>query len=228
MKDKPLARSKGTAPASLPLRERRRLETRRELIEVSLTLFAKQGFEATTIGQIAEAAGISVATFHRYFPKKEDVVFSDVSRRAVELRESLMSRPAGTTLLSALKDFFVPQLKKRHSATEAGIVKLRHAVLESSPSLRGLVFENTLALTDALCEVIAAEQQRNAATDSLPRLMAGSVIGALTSTGWFWDTSADVERRFDDLFDFLEKSMGPLIDSHDSRARNSRQLSKRA
>jgi AcrR family transcriptional regulator len=57
------------------LRERRRELTSREISEAALTLFERHGSAATTVDQIADAAGVSQRTFFRYFERKEDAAF---------------------------------------------------------------------------------------------------------------------------------------------------------
>src|ERR1700694_4306632 len=75
-------------PAALPssasgggaergVRERKKLKTRESIQRTALRLFEKQGYEETTIEQIAAAAEISPSTFFNYFPTKEDVVLYD-------------------------------------------------------------------------------------------------------------------------------------------------------
>ena len=59
------------------LRERKKQKTRWAIQEHALRLFAEQGYEATTVDQIAAAAEISPSTFFRYFPTKEDLVIED-------------------------------------------------------------------------------------------------------------------------------------------------------
>src|SRR5690348_5485874 len=59
------------------LRERKKAKTRAAIQRHALRLFREQGYEATTVNQIAEAAEISPSTFFRYFPTKEDVVLYD-------------------------------------------------------------------------------------------------------------------------------------------------------
>ncbi len=59
------------------LRERKKQRTRWAIQEHALRLFAENGYEATTVDQIAAAAEISPSTFFRYFPTKEDLVVQD-------------------------------------------------------------------------------------------------------------------------------------------------------
>jgi AcrR family transcriptional regulator len=56
---------------SLPLRERKKLRNRRALAEAALRLFAANGFDATTLEELADAADVSKSTFSRIFPAKE-------------------------------------------------------------------------------------------------------------------------------------------------------------
>ena len=63
--------------ATVGLRERKKQKTRESIQRTALRLFEKQGYEETTIEQIAAAAEISQSTFFNYFPTKEDVVLFD-------------------------------------------------------------------------------------------------------------------------------------------------------
>src|SRR5579871_1515510 len=65
------------APGAPGLRERKKARTRAALREHALRLFREQGYQATTVEQIAAAAEVSPSTFFRYFPTKEDLVLQD-------------------------------------------------------------------------------------------------------------------------------------------------------
>ena len=58
-------------------RQRKKAATRERIRGSALRLFREQGYDATTVEQIAAAAGVSHMTFFRYFPTKEDVALSD-------------------------------------------------------------------------------------------------------------------------------------------------------
>jgi TetR/AcrR family transcriptional regulator, regulator of mycofactocin system len=74
------------------LRERNRARTYADIIEAALDLFSRNGFDATTVDQIAGAAGISAATFFRYFATKEDVLFTDEPNSSAELVTAVRER----------------------------------------------------------------------------------------------------------------------------------------
>src|SRR5689334_8446368 len=92
------------APAAGPrpgLRERKKARTRAAIREHALRLFREQGYDATTVEQIAEAAEVSPSTFFRYFPTKEDVVLQD----DMELlwMDGFLAQPADMGPIAALR-----------------------------------------------------------------------------------------------------------------------------
>ena len=86
------------------LRERNRARTYADITEAALDLFARQGFDATTVDQVAGAAGISAATFFRYFATKEDVLFSDEESSAAELVAAVRNRSDSGRSVPALAE----------------------------------------------------------------------------------------------------------------------------
>jgi len=76
------------------LRERKKSKTRLQLLEAALALIGIQGFEETTINQIAAAVDVSPRTLLRYFPTKEDVIVSWVEDGMAIFLETLTLRPA--------------------------------------------------------------------------------------------------------------------------------------
>jgi AcrR family transcriptional regulator len=84
------------AAAKLSLRERKKQKTRESIQREAMRLVGLQGYEQTTIEQIAAAADISPSTFFNYFPTKEDVVLYDAYDPV--LATLLLERPAGEPL----------------------------------------------------------------------------------------------------------------------------------
>src|SRR5260370_30385088 len=83
------------------LRERKKAKTRAAIRDHALRLFREQGYQRTTVEQIAAAAEVSPSTFFRYFPTKEDVVLQDdMDTRMIEAPER---QPADLSPLSAVR-----------------------------------------------------------------------------------------------------------------------------
>ncbi|WP_196440889.1 TetR family transcriptional regulator [Planomonospora sp. ID67723] len=119
------------------LRERKKQRTRLALIDAALDLFAVQGYEATTVDQIAAAADVSPRTFFRYFATKDDVALSlPVDGQEVLLRE-LAARPAEEPPFVALSNAMravVTELQEGDLAETRRFLKARELV-ESTPAL---------------------------------------------------------------------------------------------
>ena len=73
-------------------RQRKRALTREALIRAAFMLFRDQGYEATTVDEIAALGGVSRRTFFRYFPSKEAVAFPHRETRLAHF-EALIDRP---------------------------------------------------------------------------------------------------------------------------------------
>jgi AcrR family transcriptional regulator len=83
------------------LRERKKAKTRLAIQEHALRLFREQGYDRTTVEQIADAAEVSPSTFFRYFPTKEDVVLYDALDPL--LIEAFGHQPEGLSAIEALR-----------------------------------------------------------------------------------------------------------------------------
>ena len=76
------------------LQERKQELVREELSRAAWALFRKEGYEATTVTEIARKAGVSRRTFFRYYASKEDVVVETSDELAEEVLVALAHRPA--------------------------------------------------------------------------------------------------------------------------------------
>ena len=82
---------------------RRRITSRAELEQAAFGLFERQGFEGTTVGDIARAAGIGRRTFFRYFASKNDVPWGGFEERLERMRARLAGCPPQTPLAEAIR-----------------------------------------------------------------------------------------------------------------------------
>jgi AcrR family transcriptional regulator len=97
------------------LRERKKRETREALARAGLQLFVERGYDATTLADIAEAAGVSTRTIFAYFPGKEDLLFASFETMNQALERALAERPEGQDALTALREFI---LSEAHQKTD--------------------------------------------------------------------------------------------------------------
>ena len=74
-------------------RERKKRQTRDDLMEHAARLFAANGFDETTTEDIAEAADLSQRTFFRHFPSKEAVLYGDMDDLRLRVSQALLDRP---------------------------------------------------------------------------------------------------------------------------------------
>lgn len=107
-----------------------------DVVTGSIRLLAEQGWEATTVDRLAQAAGISRATFFRKYGSKEDIVFADHTAN-LERLEQLLARSggtAGTDPAVALRDGVL--LVFRHHLDHRERALARNALLRQVPQLR--------------------------------------------------------------------------------------------
>jgi AcrR family transcriptional regulator len=138
--------------AAVGLRERKKARTREALQEAAMDLFGRQGFDGTTVEEIADACEVSPRTFFRYFPTKEDVLFGDADSRRERLLAVLADQPADAPPFAALYAAMrALALDYRHD--RAALVA-RSKVMEGSPQLQAYKAEHQhgweAAVVDAL------------------------------------------------------------------------------
>src|SRR3954469_15515616 len=117
-KVRPMATSRPPSTTGVPsagLRAWKKERTRTTISDVATGLFMRDGFEAVTVAQIAEAAEVSVKTVFNYFPSKEDLFFDRADDVIGALADAVVERPAGTTIVGALHRL----LADRHVPFEA-------------------------------------------------------------------------------------------------------------
>ena len=184
------------------LRERKKIETLHRLQEEALRLFDEQGYDATTIEQIAAAAGVSASTFYRYSPTKEDVVVQDeYDPLIVNVFESRTDDAPLEALRSVLAVLFA-------EFTEADIARVRRRVrmIFTVPALRARQVQQTTATEELLARMVAERTGRS------PGELEVRHFTALVVTSWTVAISAwaATEGTKDDLLATMDRCLTHL------------------
>ncbi|MFY7068405.1 TetR/AcrR family transcriptional regulator [Nocardiopsis changdeensis] len=185
------------------LRERTRRAVHREIAEAGMALFLDQGFEETTVDQIAEAAGISRRSFFRYFATKEDVVLGDMIERGHRIGAALAARPSGEEPWAAVR---AALMALREEASGGPEEELRIGrMLHGTPSLRARSLEKHLAWQEVLVPELARRLREAHGLDgvSADHRAAAIIATALTCIDVATDTWLRVDGAvpLEDLWD---------------------------
>lgn len=149
------------------LRERTRRAVQGELLLVALDLFATQGFETTTVDQIASAAGLSRRSFFRYFGTKEEVLTQTLEALGQELAEHLRARPATEPSWTALRRAFDPLIEQMTGEKRA-LVMTR--LMIDTPALQASHLQKLTSWSRALAEVLEERAARGPGDDPATHL----------------------------------------------------------
>ena len=173
--------------------------SRWELECVALDLFSERGFEATTVDDIAAAAGIGRRTFFRYYPSKNDVVWGDFEAGLGRLRARLAAVPDTTPMFTALRTEVLAF--NRVDDAEEPRHRERMALILRVPALQA---HSTLRYA-AWREVVAEHAARRAGLPIdalLPQSVAHSALGACLAAYDAWLARPDAV-----LLDLLDASL---------------------
>jgi len=187
------------------LRERKKARTRAAIQRHALRLFREQGYDTTSVSQIAEAAEVSESTFFRYFPTKEDVVLWDeYDPRIVEV---FRAQPAELSPIAALRAAFREVLAQISEAEQAD-QRERMALMLSVPPLRAMLVDQIRGPMRLLAELVGERVGRRP-DDPGVRVVAGAVLGVGLAVMFAWaeDPNADMVALVDDAMARLEAGL---------------------
>jgi AcrR family transcriptional regulator len=180
----------------LGLRERKKARTRAQLQDHALRLFRDQGYEQTTVEQIAEAAEVSPTTVYRYFPTKADLVlYDDLDERMIE---AFKTQPSGLSAIEALRRS-VRTGFAGIGGDELVIQRERERLLRTEPELRGAMLEEFVRTLHEIAGLLAARTHRPP-DDETVVAVAGAVIGVAIAA-WFASGEEPLPDRFLDRLD---------------------------
>ncbi|MEC4017160.1 TetR/AcrR family transcriptional regulator [Streptomyces sp. H27-D2] len=194
-----------TTPSASPkpgLRERKKTQTRQAIRRAAYRLFAEQGYDATPVDRIAEAADVSSSTVFRYFPTKEDIVITDEYDQLME--EAFRARPAEEPPLEALWNAIMDTLRQFY-ASEREEIDTRIRLTREVPAIRARMNES---MTETGRMVIGVLSERTGRpTDDLElRVFVGAVLGALQEVMLHWGE----QELTDDLVGVVDRTLALL------------------
>jgi AcrR family transcriptional regulator len=136
-------------------RQRKRAATSDRIRACALRLFREQGYESTTVEQIAAAAGVSHMTFFRYFPTKEDVALSDSYDPLIA--SSIAQTPASWPLIQRIRAVLVEGLRLVYD-TDRDTLLAQVKLIVSTPALRERMWAGQLATQQVILQALEADQ----------------------------------------------------------------------
>ena len=194
--------------AALGLRERKKQRTRATLIDAAVELCERQGFDRTTVDQIAAIADVSPRTFSRYFATKDAIALALVDEVLDRTAVELMRQPRGMNHFEALLRAYLAMADSAKAAPAGELSAERVMcivrIVLSSPALRQAALEYRANAIDAEL----ANRMGAAVDDRGPKLVSavwGSILMTaltdLADEGREWS-----QLSIDDVIDRLEVS----------------------
>ena len=189
----------------LGLRERKKIKLRRSVQRESLRLFAEQGYDDTTVEQIADAADVSTSTFYRYFPTKEDVVLDDDYDPIVE--HIVGAGDDGDPLVKTVRAAIAAVAAAVEVDRDAALARLR--LIASVPALKARQGAEGRKSLDFFVRLFSARSGRSVGDYQL-RVTTAAFIAAQLEAARYWADADGVEsvaQLMDDAVTLVE----PLI-----------------
>lgn len=188
---------------------RRPSTTPAELSHVALRLFAEHGFEATTVDDIAAAAGIGRTTFFRYFNSKNDLPWGDFDAQLELMRENLRTCSDDVPLMDALRASVLEF--NRVPDDEIPYHRERMHLLLTVPTLMAHSTLRYEAWRDVIADYVA-HRLDVPRTSPVPNTVAWTLMGAALSAyeQWLLHEDADLTELLDNALQLLSNGFAEL------------------
>jgi AcrR family transcriptional regulator len=180
------------------LRERTRRAIQKEITEAAERLFVERGYEATTIGHIAEAVGMSRRTLYRYFSTREDVVLGKLDVVGDEVLAALRERPAGEPVWASLRHSFDGMIAHLDHAGSTGLAAPMQRIILETPGLRARYLEK-IERVESAAETVVRERADAAGKpwavdDPTPRAVVAAALGCVLAAEHAWLAGGATEK----------------------------------
>jgi AcrR family transcriptional regulator len=158
-------------PTTPSLRDRKRARTRQAIVDAAVELFERDGYDETTVADIAAAAEIGTRTFFSYFPSKEEVLFPEMDGRVRTSIAAIADRRPGERPVDVLLRGLDEASAGSDMTGRLGALRMRLALTVPAVRGRGLQLQH-----DGLREI--ARHLAAAFPDELDDVRAGALVGA--------------------------------------------------
>jgi TetR/AcrR family transcriptional regulator, fatty acid metabolism regulator protein len=210
----------GTAEASVEAdggngdKKRRSGDKRDRILKAAVKVFARNGFHATRVSEVAKAAGVADGTIYLYFKSKEELLFSlfedRVNKLLTFMREELPKEPDAPSQLRALINMQLGLLEGERDLAEVITVILR----QSTKLMKEYAAPHFNAYLDAIAKIIVEGQTSGAfRSDVSPHIAARAVFGALDGITLTWALGraeqGALARAANQLADVLLRGLAP-------------------
>jgi AcrR family transcriptional regulator len=198
------------------LREIKKQRTRDALVRAALELFTTQGYERTTVDEIAEAVDVSQRTFFRYFAGKEDAALAVQAMTEASFLQAVRDRPPQETPMQALRQALVEGWDRIGESIEAVVpveLYLRmYRMIESTPVLLAAHLRRSAETEEKIARVLADREGIDVDADPRPRLLVAVFGGVMRVTERRWSVGEDgsVEAMRELTAHYLDQ-VGPAI-----------------
>ena len=182
------------------LRERKKIRTRETIRREAFRLIQENGYAATTVEQIAEAAEVSPSTFFRYFPTKESVVLADDTDPVI--LHALEGQPPDLSPIQAVRRAYQATMAKM-SEDEREFETTRQRLMFSIPELKAAMYDEYYRTITAFAEAVGHRIGRDSSDFEL-RAFAGALTGAMMAVYEPGPRAADTVFR---ALDFVDAGM---------------------
>ncbi len=197
-------------PRPTDRRELKKARTRQELVDAAVELFTRQGFDATTVEDIAAAANVSPRTFFRYFANKEEVLFHRREDDLAHLEGALAKRPDDEPVLHSVREAVVSYVSRYQEDPEFHLLRFR--LISESRTVEAYVWHVHTEWIQVLAEGVARRTGLHPVRDIFPNLLAGAATQAIRATFVTWAISKgrlDITELMREAFGLMESGFAP-------------------
>jgi AcrR family transcriptional regulator len=166
------------------LRERKKEKTRVALETAALRLFETNGYDATTVDQIADLADVSTRTFFRYYPTKADVLLNDQAARLAMVQDLLDGRPAGEPLMASLRALMAAI--GSDLPAERHLLRAQYRWAGESDTLLASIRNHHARIVELVTRFVAARLDAPDPFDTRARAIATACVASLVAVTSEW------------------------------------------